>query len=100
VVSEEKKVNNPLAAQLLNSLVTLLFFPNFTIAFSPSPQTKQTGEALPSNNYWAEGLGTKAVLVPSTTQITNRVEVLKCLTTCLSQSLYTPLGINKCCANN
>jgi hypothetical protein len=74
-----------LATRLVDALLALLFMPNFTIARPGQSQ-------LPEGKYtwaWAPGIGTNDVIpTPSKIMWQNRLETLKCLLACVSETLY------------
>jgi hypothetical protein len=97
--------DQPLAARLLDTLLQLLFLPHFTVSASPptiqqiqSYQQSEDGtlahEQLPFYYFWAIGVGSETVIptpthtVGGTTIWANRMETLKCLLACFSQTLY------------
>jgi hypothetical protein len=76
--------NKPLAEELLDTLVDLLFFSDFTIPVSERTKSKV--------NYaiWTSGVGCNST-VPSNNRLeNNRTEVLRLLLTLASKSMYMP----------
>ncbi|EAL63430.1 UPF0663 family protein [Dictyostelium discoideum AX4] len=83
----------PLAVKLMDSLLDLLFFPGFTVTESlglKSPK-EASPDAIPVLFSWAGGFGVDSVPTVHNKQFwINRLSVLQCLITCLSEQLYVP----------
>jgi hypothetical protein len=78
----------PLAIRLLDALLTLLFMPNFTI---PARSPAQSSYAPNGQHVWAAGIGIDGVVSAASKGMwQNRLETLKCLLACLSETLYIP----------
>ncbi|KAN0008907.1 hypothetical protein ACTFIU_010189 [Dictyostelium citrinum] len=83
----------PLAVKLMDSLLDLLFFPGFTVTESlglKSPK-EASPDSIPVLFSWAGGFGVDSVPTVHNKQFwINRLSVLQCLITCLSEQLYVP----------
>ena len=74
----------PLAEELLDTLVDLLFFSGFTVPISARTKSKVTYD------IWTSGVGCQ-VPVPTNARLeNNRTEVLRLLLTLTSKSMYMP----------
>ncbi|EGC32662.1 hypothetical protein DICPUDRAFT_92564 [Dictyostelium purpureum] len=103
-INEPKKINNnenseilldetPLAIKLMDSLLDLLFFPGFTVSESLGLKSpKETSpDSIPPLYSWVAGFGIDNVPTVSNKQMwLNRLSVLQCLISCLSEQLYVP----------
>ena len=77
----------PLAEELLDTLVDLLFFEGFTLAPSERPKSKV------NYSIWTTGVGC-AASVPSSGRLeSNRTEVLRLLLTLASKSMYMSANV-------
>ncbi|CAK7211177.1 hypothetical protein SBRCBS47491_001025 [Sporothrix bragantina] len=76
----------PLAEELIDTLIDLLFFSGFTVARQPP------GKPRVSYTIWQSGVGCNTT-VPTTKEMeSNRCEILRLLLTLTSSSLYRPAG--------
>ena len=76
----------PLAEELLDTLVDLLFFSGFTIPPAPNTKTKV------AYSIWQSGVGCNTAMGSSRELENNRCEILRLLLTITSKSMYTPLS--------
>ncbi|CAF0859666.1 unnamed protein product [Brachionus calyciflorus] len=86
----------PLAQTLLNSLISLLFVPDFTV--HPNKKNFGSGEdkvkTIDSCEYiWEAGVGFSHSPPQNYNHDFNRTEILKLLLTCFSESIYLPPSI-------
>ncbi|KAK3325404.1 high-temperature-induced dauer-formation protein-domain-containing protein [Apodospora peruviana] len=72
----------PLAEELLDTLVDLLFFSDFTVPKQPHGKPKV------SYAIWQSGVGCNASIPTTKEQESNRCEILRLLLTLASQSMY------------
>jgi hypothetical protein len=77
---------DPLAIRLLNAIVNLLFYPNFTVP--PLKKMPARVDIFPLEQVWAAGVGVTDVLPTTGPMDTNRAEMLKCLLVLFSEALY------------
>ena len=74
----------PLAEELIDTLVDLLFFSNFTIPFNERSKSKV------SYSIWSSGVGCNSPVSSNSHLENNRTEVLRLLLTLASKSMYMP----------
>jgi len=74
----------PLAEELLDTLVDLLFFTGFTIPKLPNTNSKVT------YSIWQSGVGCNTAMATTKDHESNRCEVLRLLLTITSKSMYMP----------
>lgn len=86
---EEYEDLKPLAEELLDTLVDLLFFGGFTI-----PQVANAKGKV-SYSIWQSGVGCNTAMGSNKELENNRSEILRLLLTITSKAMYTPLS--KCC---
>jgi hypothetical protein len=79
---EEFEDAKPLAEELLDTLVDLLFFSNFTIAQNEGLKHKV------SYSIWSSGVGCNSPVSSNNHMESNRTEVLRLLLTVASKSMY------------
>lgn len=78
---------DPLAIRLLNAIVNLLFYPNFTV--SPLNQVPaESAETFPLEHVWEPGVGVQDTLPTAAHMHSNRTEVLRCFLVLFSEALY------------
>ncbi|KAM0256906.1 hypothetical protein ACHAQJ_004728 [Trichoderma viride] len=77
----------PLAEELLDTLVDLLFFSDFTLPRQPDGQSKV------SYAIWQSGVGCNTAVATTKEFESNRCEILRLLMTFAGQSMYTTPGI-------
>lgn len=80
---EDKK---PLAEELIDTLLDLLFFTDFTIPKLPTATNKV------SYSIWQSGVGCNTSMGSSKELESNRCEVLRLLLTITSKAMYMPSG--------
>lgn len=76
----------PLAEELVDTLMDLLFYANFTI-----PKLS-TGKGKVSYSIWQSGVGCNSSLGSNKELESNRCEILRLLLTLTGKAMYTPLG--------
>jgi hypothetical protein len=81
-------VDRPLATQLLDIIMELLFLPNFTMAISTKSPHHDTENQLPLVCAWAPGIGVSSVQPSTKGMPQNRAHVMRLLIVCLSLSLF------------
>ncbi|KAI9807183.1 MAG: hypothetical protein M1825_005901 [Sarcosagium campestre] len=74
----------PLAEELIDTLIDLCFFANFTIPSSPGAKSKVT------YSIWQSGVGCNTAVPSSREFESNRCEVLRLLLSLTSKSMYMP----------
>lgn len=81
---QEYEEVKPLAEELIDTLVDLLFFAEFTIPLLPSAKSKV--------NYaiWQSGVGCKSSIPTNKELESNRCEILRLLLTLTGKAMYTP----------
>jgi len=81
---QEYEESKPLAEELIDTLVDLLFFAEFTIPLLPSAKSKV--------NYaiWQSGVGCKSSIPTNKELESNRCEVLRLLLTLAGKAMYLP----------
>ena len=77
----------PLAEELIDNLIDLLFCTNFTIPEIPTATSKITYA------IWQSGVGCKTSLGTTKELESNRCEVMRLLLTMTSKSMYTPANL-------
>ncbi|KIW68334.1 hypothetical protein PV04_04287 [Phialophora macrospora] len=77
----------PLAEELIDTLVDLLFYTSFTIPELPNAKSKVTYA------IWQSGVGCKSSIPTSKELESNRCEVLRLLLTLSSKAMYMPSNI-------
>lgn len=87
-VFEESK---PLAEELIDTLVDLLFFCGLTLPISERSKTKVT------YSIWQSGVGCNTPMASSKEMEGNRTEILRLLLTLSSKSMYMPASQYSCC---
>jgi len=78
--------SDPLAIRLLNAIINLLFYPNFTVSLLTHIPTEM--ETFPLEQVWESGVGVQKALSSSAYMHSNRTEVLRCLLVLFSEALY------------
>lgn len=76
----------PLAEELIDALLDLLFYANFTIPQMPSAKGKV------SYSIWQSGVGCNSSMGSNKELENNRCEILRLLLTLTGKAMYTPLG--------
>ncbi|KAL1903188.1 hypothetical protein Sste5346_000473 [Sporothrix stenoceras] len=76
----------PLAEELIDTLIDLLFFSGFTVARQP------LGKPRVSYTIWQSGVGCNTTPPTTKESESNRCEILRLLLTLTSSSLYRPAG--------
>ncbi|ERT01752.1 hypothetical protein HMPREF1624_00046 [Sporothrix schenckii ATCC 58251] len=76
----------PLAEELIDTLIDLLFFSGFTVARQPP------GKPRVSYTIWQSGVGCNTTVPTTKESESNRCELLRLLLTLSSSSLYRPAG--------
>lgn len=84
---EEFEEVKPLAEELIDTLIDLLFFADFTL---PKPQNTKSKV---SYAIWQSGVGCNTSVATSKEFENNRTEVLRLLLTLTSQSMYMPANL-------
>ena len=86
VVPEEDdfKEAKPLAEELVDTLIDLLFFHGFTLPLSDRSRTKV------SYSIWSSGVGCNTPMSSTKELESNRTEVLKLLLALSSKAMYMP----------
>jgi hypothetical protein len=79
-----RELVKPLAEELIDTLLDLLFFTDFTIP------TLATTKAKVTYAIWQSGVGSNSPMVSIKEHESNRTEVLRLLLTLTSQSMYLP----------
>jgi hypothetical protein len=79
---EEFEEVKPLAEELIDTLIDLLFFADFTLPKPPNTKNKVT------YTIWSSGVGCNTPIGTSKEFESNRTEVLRLLLTLTSQSMY------------
>ncbi|KAL7795353.1 high-temperature-induced dauer-formation domain-containing protein [Trichoderma ceciliae] len=77
----------PLAEELIETLVDLLFFSDFTLPRQPDGQSKVTYA------IWQSGVGCNTAVATTKEFESNRCEILRLLMTLAGQSMYTTPGV-------
>lgn len=77
----------PLAEELLDTLVDLLFFSGFTVPISARTKSKITYD------IWTSGVGCQTPVPTNARLENNRTEVLRLLLTLTSKSMYMPASM-------
>ncbi|RJE17180.1 hypothetical protein PHISCL_10483, partial [Aspergillus sclerotialis] len=78
----------PLAEELIDALLDLLFYANFTIPQMPSATDKV------SYSIWQSGVGCNSSMGSNKElENNNRCEILRLLLTLTGKAMYTPLGL-------
>ncbi|TAQ87248.1 hypothetical protein B7494_g4413 [Chlorociboria aeruginascens] len=83
IAAEEFEEVKPLAEELIDTLVDLLFFSDFTLPRSPRGKSKV------SYAIWQSGVGCNTSIGTTREFESNRTEILRLLLTLTSQSMYT-----------
>ena len=83
----EFKEAKPLAEELLDTLVDLLFYEGFTIPLSDQPKSKV------NYSIWTSGVGCNAAAPSNSRLESNRTEVMRLLLTLASKSMYVPANV-------
>ncbi|TVY84308.1 Ubp5-interacting protein [Lachnellula suecica] len=79
---EEFEEVKPLAEELIDTLIDMLFFADFTLPRAPNSKNKVTYA------IWSSGVGCNTPIATSKEFESNRTEVLRLLLTMTSQSMY------------
>jgi len=79
---EQYEEAKPLAEELLDTLIDLLFYQSFTLPYSPDAKSKVTYA------IWQSGVGCKQSLSTNKDLESNRSEILRLLLTLMSKSMY------------
>lgn len=74
----------PLAEELIDTLIDLLFFADFTIPKLPTAKSKV------SYSIWQSGVGCNTAMGTSKTYESNRCEILRLLLTLTGKAMYLP----------
>lgn len=91
VFNKEKTISEvPLAQILLNSLINLLFIPDFTVTPHKRLSTEELHRtAIDTCEYiWEAGVGFSHSSQPNATHDYNRIEILKLLLTAFSETMF------------
>ncbi|KAL7922465.1 high-temperature-induced dauer-formation domain-containing protein [Trichoderma austrokoningii] len=80
--SEKREELRPLAEELLDTLIDLLFFSDFTLPRQPDGQSKV------SYAIWQSGVGCNTALATTKEFESNRCEILRLIMTFAGQSMY------------
>lgn len=83
-VTEQFQNVKPLGEELIDTLIDLLFFTEFTLPHSERSKSKVTYA------IWQSGVGCNAPMSSSKELESNRTEILRLLLTLASKSLYMP----------
>ena len=83
----EFQETKPLAEELLDTLVDLLFFEDFTIPHKDNSKSKV------NYSIWTSGVGCNAAVPSNGRMENNRTEVMRLLLTLASKSMYMPANI-------
>lgn len=81
---EEYEDVKPLAEELIDTLLDLLFFAEFTIPILPTAKSKV------SHSIWQSGVGCNTAMSTSKTFESNRCEILRLLLTITGKAMYLP----------
>ena len=81
---EDFEDTKPLAEELIDTLIDLLFFHGFTLPLSDRSKTKV------SYSIWSSGVGCNTPMSSTKELESNRTEVLKLLLTLSSKAMYIP----------
>jgi len=82
----DRELVKPLAEELIDTLLDLLFYTDFTIPKLATTKTKVTYA------IWQSGVGCNSPMVSSKEHESNRTEVLRLLLTLTGKSMYMPPG--------
>lgn len=85
--AEEFETANPLAEELIDTLVDLLFFSDFTLSRQASNRPKVTYA------IWQSGVGCNTTVATTKENESNRSEILRLLLTLAGHSMYMAPGI-------
>lgn len=80
----------PLAEELIDTLMDLLFYTNFTI-----PKLATAKEKV-SYSIWQSGVGCNSSMGSNKELENNRCEILRLLLTMTGKAMYMPLGMSSC----
>lgn len=80
----------PLAEELIDTLMDLLFYTNFTIPKLPTAKGKV------SYSIWQSGVGCNSSMGSNKELENNRCEILRLLLTITGKAMYMPLGMLSC----
>ena len=81
---EQIEYSKSLGEELIDTLIDLLFFTDFTLPHTDQPRKKVT------YSIWQSGVGCNTPMSSSKELESNRIEVLRLLLTMSSKSLYMP----------
>lgn len=83
----------PLAEQLIDTCMNLLFYSGFTVARSTNGKNNgaETGNSKIVYSIWETGVGSSTPMPSSHELVSNRVEMLRLLLALSSDCIYTPL---------
>jgi High-temperature-induced dauer-formation protein len=84
---EDFEEAKPLAEELIDTLVDLLFFTNFTVLTNAPAKSKV------SYSIWSSGVGCNPPVSSNAHLESNRTEVLRLLLTLASKSMYLPANV-------
>lgn len=84
---QEFEEAKPLAEELIDTLIDLLFYSEFTIPDLPQAKSKITYA------IWQSGVGCKTSIATSKELENNRCEILRLLLTLTSRAMYMPSGV-------
>lgn len=87
---EEYEDVKPLAEELIDTLLDLLFFSDFTIPVLPTAKSKI------SYSIWQSGVGCNSAMGTSKTFENNRCEILRLLLTMTGKAMYMPASEFSC----
>lgn len=79
---DEQEDTKPLAEELIDTLLDLLFYTGFTIPKLATTKTKV------SYAIWQSGVGCNTAMISTKEHESNRVEILRLLLTLTSKSMY------------
>ncbi|KAK5993466.1 Ubp5-interacting protein [Cladobotryum mycophilum] len=86
-VTDHYEEAKPLAEELIDTLIDLLFFSDFTLSRPPDGRSKVTYA------IWQSGVGCNTAVATTKEFESNRCEILRLLMTLASQSMYTTSGL-------
>ena len=83
-LEEQYEDVRPLGEEMIDTLVDLLFYLNFTLPTNDQSKTKVT------YSIWQSGVGCNTAVASSSQMESNRSEILRLLLTLSSEALYMP----------
>lgn len=85
--TDEFEETKPLAEELIDTLIDLLFFSDFTVA------KHQHGKSKVTYAIWQSGVGCNQTVASTKELESNRIEVLRLLLTIAGKSMYTSASV-------